>query len=612
MIKGPRSLEESLERWNERAIQWIAFLAPVVFLGMLLEIFTDLRQVTGAWLARGVVLFILLVSSALFTSYVFGTLRRQSARLHANEERLRTFVDRSSDAIFIVDAGRRIVEMNPAGAMLTGRQPGDSSHGLLCSAVLGCEGPDGARTCGGECPIRTTLELGRRIPYQEAIIRRPDGRQVPVSLSASEVHQGEERYVALVLRDMTERKRLEDRVRSLLAQTERQRDRFEALYRLAGELAAVADLGRKLASVTEHLRGLAHADLAAFITVEAHPDGGTRLLWRATAGFQRAPVAPFEAEDLPARAQLARVPLAVADLQALAKLPESEFPLLHREGVRSALAIPMLSREHVIGVLLVARRELAPFDEEEQAFVGGFAAQAAIAWENSRLYQQVQNMAIVEERERIAREMHDGLAQTLGYLNLQFGLLENEAMESGAIDLSRRLAELQKVVKETYGDVRHSIFDLKTGPASQKRFSAILGEYLEDYRSMNGIETSLEGDPELLDELPDGAQVQAWRIVQEALANVRKHAQASRVQLSVEQGRGHLWLKITDDGIGFDVVRQNAKGHYGMSIMQERAESLGGFVDILSAPGQGTQVVLAVPISRPVEGDGRGAPHLAG
>ncbi|MDI3299356.1 MAG: PAS domain S-box protein [Bacillota bacterium] len=605
-------MERSIERWNERAIQWIAFLVPVAFVGLLLEVFTDLRQATNAWLARALVLLVLLAGSALFTSYVFGTLRRQSERLRADEERLRTFVDGSTDAILIVDAAHRIVEMNPAACALTGWEPGEGGDGLLCSTVLGCRPSEGQRACADECPIQSTIDFGRRVPYREAVIRTRDGRAVPVSLSASEVHQGTARYVALVLRDMSERKRLEVQVRSLLAQAERQRDRFEALYRLAGELAAVADLGRKLASVTEHLRELAHADLAAFITDEPGSDGSSRLLWRAVAGFEQAPPPPFEAADLPFRAQLARVPLAVADLEALAKRPEEEFPILHRERVRSALAIPMLSRDHVIGILLVGRRSVRPFDEEEQAFVGGFATQAAIAWENSRLYQQVQNMAIVEERERIAREMHDGLAQTLGYLNLQFGLLENEAMESGAIDLSRRLAELQKVVKETYGDVRHSIFDLKTGPASQKRFSAILGEYLEDYRSMNGIETSLEGDPELLDELPDGAQVQAWRIVQEALANVRKHAQASRVQLSVEQGRGHLWLKITDDGIGFDVVRQNAKGHYGMSIMQERAESLGGFVDILSAPGQGTQVVLAVPISRPVEGDGRGAPHLAG
>ncbi|MBX5464616.1 MAG: PAS domain S-box protein [Clostridia bacterium] len=612
MRNGRRSLERSVEAWNERAIQWIAFLAPVVFVGFLLELFTDLRQTTGAWAARALVLLLLLAGSALFTSYVFGTLRRQSERLRADEERLRTFVDGSSDAILIVDAGHRVVEMNPAARTLTGWEPGEGGERLLCSAVLGCRAPEGGTPCNIDCPIQSTLELGRRVPYREVVIRSRDGRDVPVSLSASEVHQGAERYAALVLRDMSERKRLENQVRSLLAQAERQRDRFEALYRLAGELAVVAGLDGKLAGVTEQLRQLSHADLAAFLTEEAGPGGPSRLLWRAVAGFRQAPPVPFEAADLPARARLARVPLAAADLSSLAERPEEAFPLLWREGARAVLAMPMLSRERVIGILLVARRSPRPFDEEEQAFVGGFASQAAIAWENSRLYQQVQNMAVVEERERIAREMHDGLAQTLGYLNLQFKLLEDEAIRAGAVDLSRRLAELRRVVKETYGDVRHSIFDLKTSAAREKRFSAILAEYLEDYRSMNGIETSAEGELALLDGLPDGAQVQAWRIVQEALANVRKHAHASRVHLAVEQGRGHLWLRISDDGVGFDVARQNAKGHYGMSIMQERAESLGGFVDILSAPGQGTQVVLAIPVPRPIEEDTRGAPHLAG
>lgn len=217
--------------------------------------------------------------------------------------------------------------------------------------------------------------------------------------------------------------------------------------------------------------------------------------------------------------------------------------------------------------------------------------------ENARLYSKMRSLAILEERERLAREMHDNLAQILGYVNIKAALVEDQLAQSQIAQARSSLVELKQAAKEAYIDVRESIFYLRNAPKGQGLIS-FLREYLAEYRARFGIDASLWIEDERLAEFPDAVQVQINRIIQEALTNVRKHAKASRTCVRFERDDHHIRIAIQDDGVGFDPVELSQHGmqHFGLQIMRERAESVGGELKIDSRKGVGTRIILQVPL----------------
>jgi len=216
------------------------------------------------------------------------------------------------------------------------------------------------------------------------------------------------------------------------------------------------------------------------------------------------------------------------------------------------------------------------------------------------LSREVERLAVLEERERIAREIHDGVAQVLASMLVRLDTIEGLA-ERGLIDeLRHEVADLRAASGEAYADVREAIADLRTrpepGPLGLHR---ALAEYVSQFGDRVGVVATFEapGSDRSLN-LPPVAEVQLLRIVQEALANVRKHAQASHVDVRFWPA-GNAWhVAVQDDGHGFDpnVPSPAQHGtHLGLHIMRERAESVGGTFEISSQPGVGTRVSAAVP-----------------
>ena len=284
---------------------------------------------------------------------------------------------------------------------------------------------------------------------------------------------------------------------------------------------------------------------------------------------------------------------------------DPEKPLLHdrdsimEEGITSFLAVPLCRVERFLGYIEVLTRQRRRFRDHEVKLLLRLAHQVAVSIENAQLYRQLRLLATLEERDRLAREMHDNLAQALGYLNVKASMTE-DLLSGGRIEQApESLQELKKVAKFTYTDVREAIFNLRTTGQIRIGLLPALQDYLADYRVHYGLDTRLVIENEEPDEFVPEVVGQVLRIVQEALTNVRKHACASRAWVHFGQEEDQICIRIEDDGRGFYPTQGNEAGRhsFGLQIMRERAESVGGSLEVDSQPGRGTLVIVRVPCS---------------
>jgi signal transduction histidine kinase len=270
------------------------------------------------------------------------------------------------------------------------------------------------------------------------------------------------------------------------------------------------------------------------------------------------------------------------------------------EGVVTArLAVPLLRGDRTLGTLTAARQREPAYGTEEAEILFSLASQAAIALENDRLQRDLRALAIRGERERIAREMHDGLAQVLGYVNTKAQAVE-VLLATGKIERARQqLAELSSAARSVYVDVREAILGLTIPIASERGLCGALEEYASRFADASKLATHVVASPsaQALELSPD-IQAQVFRIVQEALTNVRKHAAAHRTEIALDVQDGELRLAVKDDGNGFDPSAAPADDwpHYGMQAIRERAASIRAEVAWSTRPGAGTVLRVALPL----------------
>ncbi|MCC7367083.1 MAG: GAF domain-containing sensor histidine kinase [Chloroflexi bacterium] len=310
-------------------------------------------------------------------------------------------------------------------------------------------------------------------------------------------------------------------------------------------------------------------------------------------------------------------PLRVADI---ARDPRSVgFPAGH-PPMQTFMGVPIVLHGRVYGNLYLTDKQGAdgpiPFTEDDEQGVTLFAAQAAVAMENARLHGQVQGLAASVERERIARELHDSLAQALGYVRLRASSARESLAHGDCPATDTALRQIGEIVGETYGEVREAILGLRSsGGGADRPLVDVLAEYIDRYHEQSGVEVAFEIGPGVAQvRLAPAVEVQLVRIVQESLANVRKHARTSQAALAldivVHAGGPRLRVIVTDEGRGFDLDLSPVGAHFGLAIMRERAEGVGGSFSIKTAPGQGTRITVTMPIeAAPSAANGTAAPE---
>lgn len=277
-------------------------------------------------------------------------------------------------------------------------------------------------------------------------------------------------------------------------------------------------------------------------------------------------------------------------------------PVRSSPKFRESLRVPIHSRDRMLGELWLGRSSDVPFTERDRRFLATLSDLASIAITSARMRESENQSAILAERERIAREMHDSLAQVLGVTHLRLRALGSRADVGSTHAIAGELAELADLSEEAYRDVREAILDLRESSRADRGLLNGLRAYLAKYSHQCGIATSLETTLDHDLALPPRSEIQVIRVIQEALTNVRKHSGAKSAVVRIAETDGTATFAVEDDGHGFDLNGALRRDGFGLHAMRERMELIRGALVIDSAPGRGTRVVASVPgVPVPVE-----------
>lgn len=266
------------------------------------------------------------------------------------------------------------------------------------------------------------------------------------------------------------------------------------------------------------------------------------------------------------------------------------------DGARAFLGVPLLSQGRVIGVMGALRANGRTFSVEDELLLGMFTVAASAGVENAQRLEEAQLLATVEERERIARDLHDDLGQLLGFLTAKIQAVQ-ELVAGGRGEQAREeLSGLERASRTLGAQVREAILGLRARVGPDRPLSPALEDYVAEFGIQAGLSTDYASTPDTGGSLPGAAQYHLLRIAQEALSNARRHANASRVTVRLDEHDGVLELSVQDDGAGFDPAVAARSGGFGLTTMAERARAVDGTLDVRSALGEGTTVALSVPV----------------
>jgi two-component system nitrate/nitrite sensor histidine kinase NarX len=271
-------------------------------------------------------------------------------------------------------------------------------------------------------------------------------------------------------------------------------------------------------------------------------------------------------------------------------------------GFQALIAVPIaIQNRPVLGVLLVSRRS-KPFTPRQLSMLENLAVQVAIVVQNFYQIAELEYKTVIEERTRLAREIHDGLAQTLGFLKLKTAQMMNY-LDRGESDLLRKTIQVSyATLSDAYQDARQAIDGLRIS-SYENGLSGWLKQVVSEYQEYNEGNVILCDDAGSVD-LPPEIHAQLIRIVQEALSNIRKHAHAAHVWINVKQAAGFLYLDIQDDGQGFTPEDVPDPSQHGLRGMRERAELIGASFNITAEPGKGAKVSIRLPLITEHRNDG--------
>lgn len=392
----------------------------------------------------------------------------------------------------------------------------------------------------------------------------------------------------------------------LVARTDRQNAELSALLTVGRASASSVELSEMLDEALDAILAVTPAEAAELWLVEGGGLTLARFRGAGSGAFAAQPRVLF-GEGLPGKAVKAQSPVVVHDRSSDPRFEHAEVVAL---GLETFCALPLRRPTGIIGVLAVAACDKASFESPgERRLLEGIGEQVGLAIENARLHEQVLDRAVLEERERIARELHDGLAQVLGYINTQTLAVKKLLKSRQLEEATTQLDAMSAASLEVYEDVREAIVGLRAAPT---RLVPALRDYLSRLPRIPGCEIELR----LLDGvdgivLAPAAEIQVVRIIQEALSNVRKHSAASHVEVVVGADERQLGVEIVDDGLGFDPLLLDRTGwpRLGLQTMRERAQAIGGTYEVVSTPGMGTRVSVEVPLAVRTEDVHAGAPR---
>jgi PAS domain S-box-containing protein len=508
--------------------------------------------------------------------------QNRSSQIEGGERRYQSIFENASDGLILHDIETgRVVEANPAACTMYGYAR-DEFIGLHITSLIHPESLQKFTKY-----VQAVQSQGASIELQVHL--RRDGSQFSVELSgAVDADQGRS-YLLSSLRDVSRRVQAE----SLLQQ------RVEAR---TSEQSTLLEISQTLASALELQPGLILDQLRVIIDY-AHAGlfklEDTTLTALAVRGPQRLELAmPFHirlenSETLAAlfngqrSSRIADVKSADPPACFLHSLLDDQASIL-LEGVQSWMWVPLAIKGRMIGAVGVAHAERNFFTAHHAGLALTVANQAAITMVNAELYENAQKLAALQERQRLARNLHDAVNQSLFSAGLIAEVLPR-LWERDPDEGRQSLEDLRRLTRGAQADMRLLLAELRPSTLTDSELGdllRLLGNALSG-RTNLPVSVTVVGEGKL----PADVQVAVYRLCQEGLNNIAKHAGASQVDIQLQYGTGAVELRIRDDGRGFD-PEHTAPGHYGLSMMRERATAAGATLSITSQPGHGTEIVI--------------------
>ncbi len=424
---------------------------------------------------------------------------------------------------------------------------------------------------------------------EEFRIVRPDGQLRWIRAHTLPIYDenGEVYRVAGIAEDITDYKRL------VLAEQE-QRALAEALRDIANALNSTVDIDEILNRLLTNIERVVQYDAAEIMLIENDRANIHRSRGYASRGLQN---------------ELEALEFVVAETPNLHYMYHSKKPLIipdveHTNGThffrespalfwRSYAGVPISAKNEVIGFINLGSMTPHFFTPIHADRLQAFAEQAAIAIQNARLHEHSRELAAQHERQRLARDLHDAVSQTLFAATITAEVLLRE-WEQNPTSIGPKLSQLHKLTRGALAETRAVLLELRPESLADIDFDTLLEQLIEAIQSRKRLEISahlaLAEDP-----APE-LKLVLYRITQEALNNIVKHAQASQVTIKLFQDTTQLVLEISDDGVGFEIASVQPTS-MGLSIMQERADNANATLEIKSVVNKGTQITVIFPIT---------------
>jgi len=499
-----------------------------------------------------------------------------------SEERYRLLTDNANDLIFSIDRQNCITFMNPASRSALGYAP-EELVGRKVESLF---------TSSTRQLIQSERDWVTRPPYTYTTVVEligQDGRVVPMEVNTSVMRVG---GVAIgiqgIARDMTERYRMEQELRRLHQQDRRRVDQLTTLNEMGRKIAALQPVDEMLPHLVTMLGNTFGYHYVRILLVDDAGALQTASAW--------GPMVGDEGEG-------GASPLAARALRGDAGFVAGSGRAEDDAAIRfTEVAVPVRTKSGVLGVLDIRDAINGGLDESDIFTLQTLADQIAVAIENARLFEAGQQLAVSEERNRLARELHDSVTQELFSMTMIAGALP-ALMERKPEIARERVNRLHDLARGALAEMRALLFALRPAALAEEGLSAALMKHAAAIESREGITVNLEITGE--GRLPQPCEEALYRVFQEALNNVVKHAHAQNVWVRLAMGKDETHLSIRDDGAGFAVAPHGSVFQtMGLTSMRERVEALGGSIAIDSAPGSGTTVAVMIPIGcTEVEGD---------
>ena len=512
---------------------------------------------------------------------------RAEVALRNSEEKYRDLITASPDAICVTDENSKIVLVNPAGVELFGRPEEELIGTLMTETYV----PEELHLAEGRI---AKLKTGGALRYERKFVRR-NGDVIPVEVSVSSLRG----RLQAIIRDISQRKRAEEALR---ASEQVARGQVEALTYSLDVLATAPAPDKFLGQMLSTIGRLLDAQSVVFWLLD---EANESLVFRAaaqgsnfTAGdpkhpYIKDPLAWKEDKAL-RETILTGAPFICEDLETDPRFPDKLREYLLSKGIKKGLNIPTLVGGRVKGFIGIRHGARPPYRPEEIELAQALAHQAMLAIQMTDLAEQGRRAAILGERNRMARDIHDTLAQGFTGVIVQLEAVADAISSGDHKEAENYLRRASDLARQSLNEARRSVHALRPEALRRANFWDALKDIIKNTTAGSPIctKTRLRGK---LPELPHEWQENLMHIGQEALTNTLKYAHADNFETQLICNAKELRLEFQDDGDGF--TAKEAHDGFGLAGMRERVEEMGGRLKVMSARGKGTKVAVVLPLN---------------